>query len=50
MILLSIVPAGSPLCVADCRQFASSLFVMCGNDGSVGKFEIDCGKCDNPKI
>ena len=50
MILLSIVLAGSPLCVTDWRQFAGSLFVICGYDGSVGKHAIDCGKRDNPKI
>ena len=49
MILLSIVLAGSSLCVADCRQCVGSLFVIRGDDGSVGKYANDCGKSDNPK-
>jgi hypothetical protein len=49
MILLSIVLAGLSICVTDCRQFVGSLFVIRGDDGSVGKYANDCGKSDNPK-
>jgi hypothetical protein len=50
MILLSIELDVPPLCIADCRQFAGSLFDMRGDDGFVAKYAIDYGKCYNPKI
>jgi hypothetical protein len=50
MILLSTVLAGSSLWVAHCRKFVGSLFAICVDDGSVGKYANDCGKSDNPEI